>query len=60
VARGSARLGGAGVTYAFVRFTKAARKAIAKRGRVKATLTTDVADPSGNRQIKTLQIYIRR
>jgi Thrombospondin type 3 repeat/RTX calcium-binding nonapeptide repeat (4 copies) len=60
VARGSARLGGAGTTYAFVRFTKAARKAISRRGRVKATLTTAVADPSGNRRTATRRLDVRR
>ena len=45
--RGSARLGGAGTTYAFVRFSKAGRRAIARRGRVRATLTATAVDPSG-------------
>ena len=60
VAGGSARLGGSGTTYAFVRFTKAARRAVLRSGRVRATLTTIAVDPSGNRRALTRQITLRR
>jgi thrombospondin type 3 repeat protein/hemolysin type calcium-binding protein len=60
IAGGSARLGGSGTTYAFVRFTKAARRALLRAGGVRATLTAIAVDPSGNRQALTRQITLRR
>ena len=51
VAGGSARLEGRGTTYAFVRFTKAARRAVFRRGSVRATLTAIAVDPAGNRTV---------
>ena len=48
MAGGSARLAGAGTTYAFVRFSKAARRALFRsRGAVRATLTAIAVDPAG-------------
>ena len=60
VAGGSARLGASGTTYAFVRFTKPARRAISRRGRLRATLTTVAVDPSGNGIAVTRRIVLRR
>jgi hypothetical protein len=60
VARGSVRLGGAGTTFAFLRLPGAARRAISRRGSVKAILKAEVADPSGNRQRATRKSDLRR
>jgi hypothetical protein len=60
LAGGSARLGGSGTTYAFVRFRKAARRALARRVRVRATLTATAVDPSGNRSVATRRVQLRR
>ena len=60
VAGGSARLGASGTTYAFVRFTKATRRAIARRGRVRATLAAIAVDLSGNRQVVSRKVEVRR
>jgi hypothetical protein len=60
VAGGSARLGASGTTYAFVRFGKAARRAITRRGSVRATLTAIAVDPSGNRALVSRRIQFRR
>jgi hypothetical protein len=60
LARGSARLGGSGTTYAFVRFTKAARRLVARRGRLSATLTAVAVDPSGNRTTVARKVQLRR
>ena len=60
LAGGSARLGGSGTTYAFVRFRKAARRALARRVRVRATLTATAVDPSGNRSVATRRMQLRR
>ena len=60
LAGGSAQLGGSGTSYAFVRFGKAARRAIARRGRrVTATLTVSAADPSGNRSAASRRVQLR-
>ena len=48
VAGGSARLRGAGTTYAFVRFTRRTRRALARGKRVRLTLTTAAVDETGN------------
>ena len=50
VAEGSARLGGGGTTYAFVRFTKAARRVLLRQRAVEATLTAVAVDAAGNRR----------
>jgi Thrombospondin type 3 repeat/RTX calcium-binding nonapeptide repeat (4 copies) len=60
VAGGSARLGGSGTTYAFVRFAKRARRALMRAGGARATLTAIAVDPSGNRRALTRQITLRR
>ena len=61
VAGGSARLGGAGTTYAFVRFKPAARRALrrAGRGRVRATLSAVAVDAAANRQTWSRPIALR-
>ena len=59
LAGGSARLGGSGTSYAFVRFGKAARRALARRGRVSATLTVTAVDPSGNRSTASRRVQLR-
>ncbi len=48
VATGSARLDGAGRTYAFVRADRSARKALERAGAVAAKLETKVVDGAGN------------
>jgi hypothetical protein len=50
VARGSARLRGAGTTYAFVRFTRRTMRALARGRRVRVTLTAVAVDDAGNRR----------
>jgi hypothetical protein len=60
VARGSARLGGGGTTYAFVRLTRPARRALSRRARQRVTLSATAADPSGNRTVVSRRIELRR
>ena len=60
VAGGSARLGASGTTYAFVRFTKRARRAVLRRGRLRATLAAIAVDPSGNRRRVSRRVELRR
>ena len=60
VAGGSARLEGRGTTYAFVRFTKKARRALFRRGPVRATLTATAVDPAGNTRILKRRVELRR
>jgi hypothetical protein len=61
VAGGSARLGGAGTTYAFVRFKPSARRALwrAGRGRVRATLSAVAVDAAANRRARSRPIALR-
>ncbi len=61
VAGGSARLGGAGTTYAFVRFRPSARRALGRAGRrgVRATLTAVAVDAAANRQARARAIVLR-
>lgn len=59
VAEGSARLRGAGTTYAFVRFTRAARRVLFKRRAVDATLTAVAVDDAGNRRALRRAIGLR-
>ena len=47
-ATGSARLDGAGATFAFVRLERRARRVLRRAGAVHAALVTEVADSSGN------------
>lgn len=60
VAGGSARLRGRGTTYAFVRFTARTRRALARRGRVRLTLTAVAVDDAGNRRRHTRAITLLR
>ena len=60
VASGSARLGGAGTTYAFVRFSRAARRPLFRRRAVPAILTAVAVDEAGNRRALRRRIDLRR
>jgi Ca2+-binding RTX toxin-like protein len=60
VAGGSARLRGAGTTYAFVRFTRRTRRALARGGRVRVALTTTALDDAGNRRRSTRALTLSR
>ena len=48
LAGGSARLQGAGTTYAFVRFDRRARRKLFRQRRLRATLKTVAVDPGGS------------
>ena len=60
VASGSARLGGSGATYAFVRFTRPIRRALRGRAVLRTSLTAIAVDPAGNRRMLTRRIALRR
>jgi hypothetical protein len=59
LAGGSARLLGKGTTYAFVRFDRRSRRALFRRGGVRATLMARVVDQSGNRRQRSRHILIQ-
>jgi hypothetical protein len=60
VAGGSARLAGAGITYAFVRFDRRARRALFRQRRLRLTLTTRAVDESGNRTTSSRRVDLHR
>lgn len=60
LAGGSARLRGAGTTYAFVRFTRRTRRALARGGGARVTLTTVALDDAGNRRRSSRTLTLLR
>lgn len=60
IASGSARLDGAGKTYAFSRLEGRAGKALAKRRAVRAKLSTTIVDDAGNSRRLARRIELRR
>lgn len=60
VARGTAQVGAAGSTYAFVRFTRAARSRLLRGGAKRATLRITVVDRAQNRRTVTRRVTLRR
>jgi hypothetical protein len=60
IASGSARLDGAGKTYAFSRLEGRAGKKLAKRRSVRAKLSTTVVDDAGNSRRLARRIELRR
>jgi thrombospondin type 3 repeat protein len=60
VASGSAQVAAAATTYAFVRFTPAARRALFRRAGVVATLRTIAVDAAGNRRTSARRVALRR
>jgi hypothetical protein len=57
---GTAQLGDAGSTYAFVRLTRAARRALARQRRVAATLRVVARDRAGNARTVARRLELRR
>jgi hypothetical protein len=60
LAGGSARLEGAGITYAFVRFDSRARRALFRMGRLRAGLTAVAVDGAGNRRSISRRVELVR
>jgi hypothetical protein len=60
LARGAARLGGSGTTYAFVRLGRPARRIVRRRGRLRATLTAVAVDSSANRTTVSRRLTLQR
>jgi hypothetical protein len=60
VASGSARLGGEGTTYVFLRFKGRAAKRLATRRPVRAKLQVTVSDDAGNRRSTSRTVKFRR
>jgi Thrombospondin type 3 repeat/RTX calcium-binding nonapeptide repeat (4 copies) len=60
VAGGSARLGGKGTTYAFVRFDRRARRKLFRMRRMSAKLTAVAVDGGGNRRSLSRRVELVR
>ena len=60
VGKGSAQVEAAASTYAFVRFTKAARRVLFRQRSVPATLRVTAADRAGNTRTATKRVTLRR
>jgi hypothetical protein len=60
LAGGSARLGGRGTTYAFVRFDARARRALFRQRNVRAKLTAVAVDGSDNRRTLSRRLVLAR
>ena len=60
LASGSARLQGKGTTYAFVRFTGAARRRLFRQRHVPATLSAVAVDENGNRRSLSRRVEFAR
>ncbi|HVF77787.1 MAG TPA: thrombospondin type 3 repeat-containing protein [Solirubrobacteraceae bacterium] len=60
LAGGRAQVEAAASTYAFVRFTSAARRALSRQRRVRATLRVGAVDRAGNRRAISRLVTLRR
>jgi hypothetical protein len=60
VARGSRSLGAAGRSTVTARFTRTAKRVLAKRKTVKVIVTLTVTDASGAKSVKSLPVTLRR
>ena len=60
VARGSARLAGAGRTYAFLRFDRRAKRRLWRARRVTGQLRVTAVDGAGNRRVVTRTVTLHR